>query len=396
VAWLFPAAIYQSIGLVKGEATFDGKPTDYWVHALKKEGFLGGSPPSGDAGKTLRLGGADAVPVLCEIAQGPDDDLRSQALMALNLMGAEAKGAKPVLDAMLRTETNISRFEILAKALGNVDPSAAGEALGAVLREKPDHQFIRQQCACTVLIELAPQGQEAVPALKEVVDDTSQNPFLRAMAIDVLWRMKQPADPLIQTLLGFVKDEKSKGGMQALMVLGDMGPSAKSALPTLLEVLDRPNLPLAGAEMSRLGPANRTMIYRAIGLIGPDASAAIPRLLGTIESPAFFDRRRQLDNYHLRTHIGLALAQMGAAGKQALTVRDAVWGASVTLLGAQAPGMVLVPSLAEIQKRTWLPHKGDSTTQIVKGIWLVDPLAARRVGLPTPVRTDEADFYKDD
>src|SRR5437773_7014777 len=92
LAWLFPTIIYLPIGLVKGEATFDGKPTDYWVHALKKEGFLGGSPPSGDAGKTLRLGGADAVPVLCEIAQGPDDELRSQALMALNLMGAEAKG----------------------------------------------------------------------------------------------------------------------------------------------------------------------------------------------------------------------------------------------------------------------------------------------------------------
>src|SRR5205823_3790047 len=189
-----------------------------------------------------------------------------------------------------------------------------------------------------------------------------------AMAVDVLWRMKQPAEPLIQTLLGFVKDEKCQGGMQALVVLGDMGPDAKSALPTLLEVLDRANLPLIGAAMSRFGPANRTLIYRAIGLIGPDASAAIPRLLGTIQSPAFFDRRRQLDNYHLRTHIGLALAQMGEAGKQALTVRDGVWGASVTLLGAQAPGMVLVPSLAEIQKRTWLPHKGDSTTQIMKGI----------------------------
>jgi hypothetical protein len=160
--------------------------------------------------------------------------------------------------------------------------------------------------------------------------------------------------------------------------------------------LDRPNLPLVNASMTRLGPANRSMIYGTLGMIGPDASPAIPRLLGTIESPAFFDRRRQLDNYHLRVHIGMALAHMGAAGEQALTVRDAVWGASITLLGAQAPGMVLVPSLAEIQKRTWLPHKGHSTTEIMKGIWLVDPLAANRVGLPAPVRTDEASFYKDD
>src|SRR5213080_4588916 len=101
LAWLFPTIIYVPLGLVKGEATFDGKPTDYWVHALNHQGLLGQSPPAGDAGKALRQGGAAAVPVLCEIAQGADQNLRTEALNALSLMGPEAKAARPVLETIL-------------------------------------------------------------------------------------------------------------------------------------------------------------------------------------------------------------------------------------------------------------------------------------------------------
>src|SRR5206468_12348868 len=109
LAWLFPTVMYVPVGFVKGEATFDGKPTDYWVHALNQEGFLGQKPPPGDAGKTLRLGGSAAVPVLCEIAQGPDNNLRLGALNALALMGADAKEAKPMSQATVQTEMDRSR-----------------------------------------------------------------------------------------------------------------------------------------------------------------------------------------------------------------------------------------------------------------------------------------------
>lgn len=396
VAWLFPTTVYVPVGLVKGEAMFDAKPTDYWVHALNKEGFLGGSPPAGDAGKTLRLGGAAAVPVLCEIAQSSDDNLRTQALSALKLMGPEAKGAKSMLEETLKTEKNIYRFDLAGHALGNIDPSAAGEALAAVLREKPDEEFLRQQCACAVLFDLAPKGQEAVPAAQAIVDDLNVNPRLRVMAIDVLWNMGQPAQPLIDILCAYVKDEKCQVGIQSLVVLGEMGPSAKSALPVLFEVLDRPNLPLIGVGSARMGPTNRAQVYHTIGMIGPDASVAIPRLLGTIQSPAFFDRLNVRTNYLVRIQVALAMTRIGPAGKHSLGVRDAVWSASVSLLGAQGPGMVLVPSLAEIQKRTFLPYQPQGSAFVQKDIWRVDPDASRRAGFPAPVRSDEADFYKDD
>src|SRR6266851_3829865 len=138
LAWLFATTVYVPVGFVKGEATFDGKPTDYWVDALKQEGFLGHKPPPGDAGKTLRQGGSAAVPVLCEIAQSPDDNMRMEALNALSLMGPEAKGAKSMLQATLKTETNRTRFSLASDALAHVDPAAAAESMCAILRDKEE------------------------------------------------------------------------------------------------------------------------------------------------------------------------------------------------------------------------------------------------------------------
>jgi hypothetical protein len=281
LAWLFPNAVYVPVGYVKGEATFDGKPTDYWVHALNQEGFFGQAPPPGDAGKTLRQGGSAAVPVLCEIAQGPDNNLRLGALNALALMGAEAKTAKPMLQATVKTETDRSRFYLASDALAHVDAAAAADVMSAILGDKQE-TLSRKTFAFAALLRMAPQGQEAVPTLKEVFNDAKEDVLLRVLAAEVLSNMNQPAESLLPAVCEMVTAENSSVGVQALLVLASMGPAAKPAVPTLLKVADRPNLPLAAA--TRWGPPNRRAVYRTLGFIGPDASAAIPRLLGSLQA----------------------------------------------------------------------------------------------------------------
>ena len=388
VAWLFPVTVYVPVGLVKGEATFQGKPTDYWVDALNQEGFLGRSPPPGDIGKMLRQGGSAAVPVLSEIAQGPDMNLRLAALNALELMGAEAKGAEPILLTTVQKEADRSRFCIAADALANVDSTAAAEAMSAILRE-PQETLGRKNLALAALLRMAPRGVEAVPALQQMFNDTKADIFLRVLAAQVLVFMKQPADPLIPGLSEMVTDKDCPMGWRAVLVLGGMGPSGKAAVPTLLKLLDRPDLPVAGGQR-----ANRLLVYRALGMIGPDASAAIPRMLGSLQTPNYFARRQSQAEYHIRSEVGLALARMGPAGKQAVAVRDAAWGATITLLAGGPPGNVLAPFLAEMERRVWIPRlKGNSTFDIEIAIFKVDPWAGPRAGLPTPVRpdADEAD-----
>jgi HEAT repeat protein len=367
LAWIFPTTIYVPVGFVKGEATFDGKPTDYWADALKQEGFLGHKPPPGDAGKTLRQGGAAAVPVLCEIAQSPDDNLRSEAFTALALMGPEAKGAKPVLEAALKTETNRNRFMLASEALAKIDPSAAAQAMSDVLREKED--TLRKACAFATLLEMAPQGQEALPALQEIFNDHKQDPVLRVQAIDVLWHMKQPAEPLVPELIAMVKAPNSPVAVQAMEILQLIGPSAKPALPTLLQLMDNPKLPLRG---QRWGPPHRLAVIQTLGHIGPDAQAAVPALFASLQSNDFL----------IRAEVAMALARIGAAGKQAVKVRDAVWGTSITLLAASCPSNIAIPELIRMERTTWIPQDLQSFVRIRIAVEKIDPGAARRAGLP--------------
>jgi HEAT repeat protein len=389
LAWLYPNAVYVPVGYVKGEATFDGKPTDYWVHALNQEGFFGQAPPPGDAGKTLRQGGSAAVPVLCEIAQGPDKNLRLAALNALALMGAEAKTAKPMLQATVKTETDRSRFYLASDALAHVDAPAAADASSAILRDKQE-SLSRKTFAFAALLRMVPQGQEAVPTLKEVFNDTKEDVLVRVLAAEVLWSMNQPAESLLPALREMVTAENCPVGVQALVIMGSMGPAAKSALPTLLKVADRPNLPLAVAGgATRGGPANRKAVYRTLGFIGPDASVAIPRLLGTLQSNKYFAPKQTNAEYYLRAEIGLALVHMGPAGRQAVAQRDAVWGASITLLAGGSPSHMIVPSLSEMERRVWIPRQGNSSLEIERAIIKVDPFASWRAGLPSPVPADE-------
>ncbi len=117
-------------------------------------------------------------------------------------------------------------------------------------------------------------------------------------------------------------------------------------------------------------------------MIGSDASPAIPRILASIQSPQFFVRSREKENYYVRTEAGLAIARMGPAGKQALGVRDAVWGASITLLAGGPPGRLVVPQIVEIERRTWIPLEGQGSIEVQKAINRIDPMARFRAGLP--------------
>jgi HEAT repeat protein len=369
LAWFYPTTVYVPVGLVKGEATFDGKPTDYWADALNQEGFLGQKPPPGDAGKTLRQGGAAAVPVLCEIARGPDEKLRTEALNALALMGPEAKAAVPLLSNVIKTETNQGRFLLASQAWGNVDPSAAAEALGAVLREPTEADLSRQACACTALIRLAPQGQEAVPALNDIFHNPKTDPVLLVQVIDVLWHMKQPTEPMVPILCEMVSADHSPVGVQALHVLSSLGPNAKSAVPTLVKLLERPTLPSVGRTW---GPPHRAAVVRTLGKIGPDASPAVPVLLASLSSVDYLNR----------VELAQTIGEIGPEAKKAVTIRDAVWAAAVILWASRPPGSLAAPCLIEIERRTWIPRDRQSSKDVRIAIRRIDPGAATRAHLP--------------
>jgi hypothetical protein len=349
----FPVTLYVPLGALKREAFFAGRPTSYWARAFNREPFLGEAPPAGDVGKRLRDGGAAAVPVLRELTTSPDDHLRSEALLALSLMGPAAQGATPELEATVRQEKNSTRFLLASAALAKVDAAAAAAALGAIARA-PDEDRGRRAWALTALLEIAPAGREAVPALDALRHDPAADVVLRVDAIHVLWRMKQPAGPLVTDLCQVVNAKDSPAGVQALHVLGEMGPAAAPAVPDLLALLDRPSLPLIG---DRWGPPHRAAVVRTLGLIGPAAAAAAPALVALANH----------DDYFFRREVVAALDRLGPSARRALATRDAASWASVAVLAARPPAAVTVVPLAQVVGRTWVPRAARIASAIREG-----------------------------
>ncbi|HEV3446269.1 MAG TPA: hypothetical protein VG099_16620, partial [Gemmataceae bacterium] len=301
LALVTPAPFYLSLGVVRHEAFFAGKPTNYWARALKQDRFLGHAPPSGDIGKTLRLGGAAAVPVLCEIAQSPDDKLRYEALLALSVMGPEAKAAAPTLESAIKREKESSKFLLASDTLARLDPAVATPVLSAVLGDKED-EGSRRSWALATLLKHAPEAQAALPALKQLVQDKDDSVQLRVQALLLLWRLKQPAAPLVSELCITASDPKGLAGVQSLEALGDMGPDAATAVPALLKLLEKPGLAAVG---TRWGPAHQAAIVRTLGKIGPAAAPAVPTLLALLKS----------NKVQIHREVILALGEIGPSAK---------------------------------------------------------------------------------
>jgi len=356
----FPERSTVFLGLIRHDAFFAGKPTSYWIHALKQ------ARPAGDVGKTLREGGSAAVAVLCEIAEDPDDNVRSEALRGLSLMGTEARAAMPVLAVTIKREKNSGRFLLASETLAKLDPAAAAHALAWVLSDKQDAG--RRAWALTELAKLAPKGQEALPVLNDLVGERDEDVRLRVQAIQVLRRLNQPAEPLVSSLCDILNVGACPVGVQALEVLGEMGPDATPALPTLVKLLEQPTLPLVGR---RWGPPHRAAVIRTLGAIGPGACAAVPLLIAAL----------QHDNYFLRTEIALALAHMGPPAREALAARDAASWTSIALLGAQPPANSASLPLVERMKRSWIPVDVPTREAAHQAILQIDPRAAARAGV---------------
>jgi HEAT repeat protein len=276
-------------------------------------------------------------------------------------MGPEAQAAIPVLASTIKKEKNSGRFLLASETLAKLDPTAAAKTLRSVLADPKDDT--RRAWALTELLKLAPKGQEALPVLIQLAQDPDEDVRLRVQAIRVLWRMNQPIEPLIASLC---EQLNAEAGVQALEVLGEMGPAAKPAVPALVKLLEKPTLPLIGR---RWGPAHRAAVIRTLGRIGPEACAALPALIASLNN----------DNYYVRTEVALALGQMGPPAKEALAAREAVWGTSVALLAARTPASLAVFPLINRMRRTWIPPDAQTPEAVRAAVLRIDPDAAARV-----------------
>src|SRR5205807_664204 len=101
IALVIPRSHFAIMGLLHGEAFYGGRPVSYWAGAFRKDPFIG---DQGDVGKRLREGGPAAVPVLCRLLADDDEQVRSQALIALRLIDWDPHFVAPTLTRMFVRE----------------------------------------------------------------------------------------------------------------------------------------------------------------------------------------------------------------------------------------------------------------------------------------------------
>jgi len=200
-------------------------------------------------------GAAPAVPALMEALSDPEPRVRGHAARALGLIEDKSEGTIAGLIALVvDPEPQVRRAAITA--LGRLQP-AATNTIPLMIKALEDAD---PSVVISALQTLAEDGADAVPALTEALRH-KQGRYWACLVLAEMGPQAKAAVPQLTTLL---KDDEPEVRMEAVIALGEIGPDAASAVPALTETL---------ADAS---PAVRYASAFSLGKIG--AVVALPAL----------------------------------------------------------------------------------------------------------------------
>jgi len=195
---------------------------------------------------------------LIEALESRDAAVRQDAIGRLERMGPAARLAAPTLAKCLSDPDSGVRVGA-AYALARVgpDPSAA-PGLARLVRTEGSGSEV----AAEALVMVGAQAVPAVVPLLTLERDASNQAKngVWQRAAEILGRIGPPALP---ALVKALRDPNRRAA--AAIAIGDIGPDAARAVPTLVSVAD-PN------DFASL------FVYEALGKIGPRAAAGVPAL----------------------------------------------------------------------------------------------------------------------
>ncbi|HLJ94892.1 MAG TPA: HEAT repeat domain-containing protein, partial [Gemmataceae bacterium] len=208
---------------------------------------------------------AEFVPALIKAVKDKDSYVRREAVRAMGQIGSPAQAAIPALKELLKSEPPIDRIAV-AEALAYVEPHspAAVSALVELVKE-PDNSVRRQAIqalgrigpkepavqkvlseavgsadaelrmdAALAMAYMGGQAKEVLPVLLDVIQ--TRNHPLRIRALEAVARLGPPSEMTLSALVRGLWEEGASR-IKASEVLGRMGSAAKSAVPSLRELL---------------------------------------------------------------------------------------------------------------------------------------------------------------
>lgn len=188
------------------------------------------------AARILGHCGKAALPALVEAARDDDSRVRRAVAKSFGLMGADTSSCVPTLKELLTDSSRAVRVEA-ALSLWWVAQEATESA--RVLGECLGNSEVEVRLdAAKALAEIGPHAREAAPALIQMLRDTSklsEDPRPRQWAVSALGRMR--AKEATQILAEIVENLEPSVTLDAIHALGDIGPDAKAAMPSLEELI---------------------------------------------------------------------------------------------------------------------------------------------------------------
>ena len=256
--------------------------TKYWILILTACGCL-------------TLGGrcvfADEAPV-ADLAKKLNSDNETGKVKTLDELGARGEKAVEVLkpiEALLKDKSAKVRADA-AMALGSIGPAAQNSvtALAELLKD-PDETVRRT--ALRAVRAIHPGPAVMIPICTKLLEDP--DPAIRGRLLAAIAERGVEAVPaLIQAL------SDDKAAFWALIVLRDIGPAAKDAIPAITEKLKDKN------------PGIRREAVLTLGVFGEAAAPAVPQVAALLSDP------------HAATAATFVLGELGQIPKEAeATVR---------------------------------------------------------------------------
>ena len=181
----------------------------------------------------LSLLGPSAVPQLVAALRDPNERVQMTVLNGLTVMGTNAAPAIPAVIQMLNPTNQLRCIAI--NTLHKLGPRnvEAVVALNELLKDPPSVSV-----ASWLLGEIGPAAQIAIPELRRIVNDPGTRERDR-IAAD-LWRISHDTNviPVLVVELDKARDFVTR--WEILRVLGQIGPPARPAIPSILKIIIDP------------------------------------------------------------------------------------------------------------------------------------------------------------
>jgi len=177
--------------------------------------------------------GPRSLPALRGALTAPQPDIRQQAASLIMLHRAEARDAVTDLIPLLRDKKPAVR-SAAARALGAIGKDAKG-AIPMLLELSEDRDATVRAAVAAALGDTSPDAGPAISALVRLFRDPV--PAVRLQAALAVVKIGASA---VNVLINTVPNENLFMRVSAIYALGEIGPAARDAVPTLLDKLNDP------------------------------------------------------------------------------------------------------------------------------------------------------------